>query len=107
MELAVTQMLVKNMQLEQHITAIVVNVQLLWCGYVDNNGTGAKLNRLLCAVFLFSLESAVVRWTVREKERKKIDAFELWTWGRILRVPWTEKRTNLFSFRRRETQKIT
>jgi hypothetical protein len=33
--------------------------------------------------------------TVRKKERKKIDAFELWTWRRILRVPWTEKRTNL------------
>jgi len=32
---------------------------------------------------------------VRKKERKKIDAFELWTWRRILRVPWTEKRTNL------------
>jgi len=34
-------------------------------------------------------------WTVRKKERKKIDAFEPWTWKRILRVPWTEKRTNL------------
>ena len=35
-------------------------------------------------------------WTVRKKEReKKIDAFELWTWRRILRVPWTEKRMNL------------
>jgi hypothetical protein len=31
-------------------------------------------------------------WTVRK--RKKIDAFELWTWRRILQVPWTEKRTN-------------
>jgi hypothetical protein len=33
-------------------------------------------------------------WTVRKKERKKIDAFELWTWRKILRVPWTGKRTN-------------
>jgi hypothetical protein len=33
-------------------------------------------------------------WTVRKKERKKIDAFELWKWRRILRVPWTERRTN-------------
>ena len=33
-------------------------------------------------------------WMVRKKERKKIDAFELWTWRKILRVPWTEKRTN-------------
>jgi hypothetical protein len=34
-------------------------------------------------------------WTVRKRERKKIDAFELCTWRRILRVSWTEKRTNL------------
>jgi len=33
-------------------------------------------------------------WMVRKKERKKIDAFELWTWRKILRVLWTEKRTN-------------
>jgi hypothetical protein len=32
---------------------------------------------------------------VRKRERKKIEAFELWTWRRILRVPWTAKRTNL------------
>ena len=35
------------------------------------------------------------RWTVRKNERKKIDAFELLMWRRILRIPWTEKRTNL------------
>jgi len=32
---------------------------------------------------------------VRKKDRKKIDAFELWTWRRILRTPWTDRRTNL------------
>jgi len=34
-------------------------------------------------------------WMVRKKERKKIDAFELWMWRRILRVLWTEKGTKL------------
>jgi len=34
-------------------------------------------------------------WTALKKERKNIDAFELWRWRRILRVPWTKKRTNL------------
>jgi hypothetical protein len=34
-------------------------------------------------------------WTVRNKERKKIYAFELWMWRRILQVPWTERRTNI------------
>jgi hypothetical protein len=33
-------------------------------------------------------------WTV-QKDRKKIDTYELWTWRKILRVPWTERRTNL------------
>jgi hypothetical protein len=34
-------------------------------------------------------------WTVRKKDRKKIDVFELWTWRKILRLPWTERKTNL------------
>ena len=33
-------------------------------------------------------------WTVRKKERKKTDAFELWTWRRMLQTPWTDRRTN-------------
>jgi hypothetical protein len=33
-------------------------------------------------------------WTVRKRERKKMYAFELWSWRRILRVSWAEKRTN-------------
>ena len=33
-------------------------------------------------------------WTVKKAERRKIDAFELWCWRRLLRVPWTEKRSN-------------
>jgi hypothetical protein len=34
-------------------------------------------------------------WMVRKKDRKKIDAFELRTWRRILRTSWTDRRTNL------------
>ena len=33
-------------------------------------------------------------WTVRKAERQKIDAFELWCWRRLLRVPWTARRSN-------------
>jgi hypothetical protein len=33
-------------------------------------------------------------WMVRNKERKKIDGFEVWMWRRILRVSWTDKRPN-------------
>ena len=33
-------------------------------------------------------------WTVRKADRRRIDAFELWCWRRLLRVPWTAKRSN-------------
>ena len=33
-------------------------------------------------------------WTVKKAERQKIDAFELWCWRRLLRVPWTARRSN-------------
>ena len=33
-------------------------------------------------------------WTVKKAECHKIDAFELWCWRRLLRVPWTAKRSN-------------
>jgi len=33
-------------------------------------------------------------WTVKKAERQRIDAFELWYWRRLLRVPWTAKRSN-------------
>ena len=33
-------------------------------------------------------------WTVKKAERQRIDAFELWCWRRLLRVPWTARRSN-------------
>ena len=33
-------------------------------------------------------------WTVKKAEHRRIDAFELWCWGRLLRVPWTARRSN-------------
>ena len=41
-------------------------------------------------VVLYGCES----WTVKKAERQRIDAFELWCWRRLLRVPWTAKRSN-------------
>ena len=35
-------------------------------------------------------------WTVKKAERQKIDAFELWCWRRLLRVPWTARRSNQY-----------
>ena len=33
-------------------------------------------------------------WTIRKAERRRIDAFDLWCWRRLLRVPWTARRSN-------------
>ena len=33
-------------------------------------------------------------WTIEQAERQRIDAFELWCWRRLLRVPWTARRSN-------------
>ena len=35
-------------------------------------------------------------WTVKKAEHQKIDAFELWCWRRLLRVPWAARRSNQF-----------
>ena len=36
----------------------------------------------------------VESWTVKKAERRRIDAFELWCWRRLLRIPWTASRSN-------------
>ena len=41
-------------------------------------------------VVMYGCES----WTVKKAERQSIDAFELWYWRRLLRVPWTARRSN-------------
>ena len=41
-------------------------------------------------VVLYGCES----WTMKKAERQRIDAFELWCWRRLLRVPWTARRSN-------------
>ena len=41
-------------------------------------------------VVMYGCES----WTVKKGERQRIDAFELWCWRRLLRVPWTARRSN-------------
>ena len=41
-------------------------------------------------VVMYGCES----WTIKKAERQRIDAFELWYWRRLLRVPWTSRRSN-------------
>ena len=53
----------------------------------------AKVHLVKAMVFpvvMYGCES----WTVKKPERRRIDAFELWFWRRLLRVPWTARRSN-------------
>ena len=45
---------------------------------------------MVCPAVMYGCES----WTVKKAERRRIDAVELWCWRRLLRVPWTARRSN-------------
>ena len=45
---------------------------------------------MVLSVVMYGYES----WTVKKAEHRRIDAFELWCWRRLLRVPWTARRSN-------------
>ena len=53
----------------------------------------AKFHQVKAMIFLvvmYGCES----WTIKKAERQRIDAFELWCWRKLLRVPWTARRSN-------------
>ena len=45
---------------------------------------------MIFPIVMYGCES----WTIKKAERQRIDAFELWCWRRLLRVPWTTRRSN-------------
>ena len=52
--------------------------------------TDVCLKAIIFPVVMYGCKS----WTVKKAERGRIDAFELWCWRRLLRVPWTARRSN-------------
>ena len=52
-----------------------------------------KVHPVKAMVFLVVMYGCEI-WTVKKAEQWRIDAFELWCWGRLLRVPWTARRSN-------------
>ena len=48
------------------------------------------INAMVFPVVMYGSES----WTIKKAEHQRIDAFELWCWRRLLRVPWTARRSN-------------
>ena len=51
---------------------------------------GPLVKAMVFPVVVYGCES----WTIKKAERWRIDAFELWCWRRLLRVPWTARRSN-------------
>ena len=54
--------------------------------------TKALVKAMVFPVVMYGCES----WTVKKAECQRFDAFELWCWRRLLRVPWTARRSNQF-----------
>ena len=53
--------------------------------------TKVRLDKVIVfPVVMYGCES----WTIKIAERRRVDAFELWCWRRLLRVPWTARRSN-------------
>ena len=50
--------------------------------------------RLVKAMFFAVVMYGCESWTRKRAEQRRIDAFELWCWRRLLKVPWTERRSN-------------
>ena len=49
-----------------------------------------RVKAMVFPVVMYGSES----WTIKKAEHQRIDAFELWCWRRLLRVPWTSRRSN-------------
>ena len=63
----------------------------MWCLSILTLPTRVHLvNAMVFPVVMYGCES----WTVKKAEHRRNDAFELWCWRRLLRVPWTARRSN-------------
>ena len=75
------------------IKILMTPIALIFSQTLDCITVSTKVHLVKAIVFLvimYGCES----WTVKKVERRKIDAFELWYWRRLLRVPWTARRFN-------------
>ena len=58
--------------------------------YFANKGPSHLVKAMVFPVVMYGCES----WTIKKAKHRRIDAFELWCWRRLLRVPWTARRSN-------------
>ena len=69
-------------QLRQHIKSRDITLSTKFC----------LVKAMVFPVAMYGCES----WTINKAEHRRIDGFELWCWRRLLRVPWTARRSNQF-----------
>ncbi|PZC83042.1 hypothetical protein B5X24_HaOG208910 [Helicoverpa armigera] len=70
----------------------VEKLKKIWRDRRITKNTKVRLMRcLVFPIFLYGAET----WTIRQKDRSRIDALEMWCWRRLLRISWTEHRTNV------------
>ena len=80
------------------IPKVLIETHLVWATHYQD-GKFCTL-RLLTRKEPYRLPNTPVvtygceSWTIKNAERQRIDAFELWCWRRLLRVPWTARRSN-------------
>ena len=58
--------------------------------YLGNKDLSSQSYVLFFPLVMYECEN----WTIKKAEHQKIDAFELWCWRRLLRIPWTAGRSN-------------
>ena len=69
---------------------IVIHLCECDCPLRDSNVNARLVKAMVFPAVMYGCES----WTVEKAEHRIIDAFELWCWRRLLRVPWTARRSN-------------
>ena len=73
---------------EQNICNMLAASYLFLSHHFPDNGPSSQ--RYAFPVVMYRCES----WTIKKAEHRRIDAFELWCWRRLFRVPWTARRSN-------------
>ena len=68
---------------------MLVKIQISGPHFQTFCGSG-KRHKIFAMLVMYGCES----WTLKKAERQRSDAFELWCWRRLLRVPWTARRSN-------------
>ena len=66
----------------------------VWFGVLSSASTLSTKGHLVKAVVFPVIMYGCESWTIKKVECQRIDAFELWCWRRLLRVPWTARRSN-------------